>query len=123
MNLIRLTALDAGMKRYFVFVCGCLLCSAAASGRSTAPLSDPPLLNIGFICKWEKRCIERQKRAMKRSIYLVRTRAITASQLQQCSRNASRRGTRVDWVGFENCIENRYLRAAGARQRRRTNFF
>lgn len=95
--------------------------AAAPAGAKLPPLRDPVFLNIGFVCRWETRCIERQQRAMKRSLAFVKKQRPPAWKVQLCNRNASRyRGRgRVDWVGYYNCIRNpKLLRPAAAVRRR-----
>jgi hypothetical protein len=48
---------------------------------------------------------------MKRARSYVAKRKPAPSQIHQCNRNAARAGARVDWIGFDNCIRNRKLRA------------
>lgn len=83
--------------------------SAAPAPGKLPPLRDPVFLNIGFVCKWQERCMRDQQRAMKRALGYVRKYRPAARKIQLCNRNASRWG-RVDWIGFENCIRNRRLR-------------
>jgi len=98
--------------------------SARAEARSNAPppLYDPVFLNTGFVCRWEARCMDRQKAAMKRSLKFVRKKNPPAWRVQLCNRNAGRRGQRVDWIGFDHCIRNEALRPPaqpqGLRKRR-----
>ena len=83
------------------------------------PLRDPVFLNIGFVCKWQERCIRDQQRSMRRSLHYVRKYRPPAWKIQLCNRNASRRG-RVDWIGYYNCIRNtRLVRPAPVARRRR----
>jgi hypothetical protein len=86
--------------------------AAAADAWSNAPppLYDPVFLNLGFVCRWEARCMDRQDDAMKRSLKYVRTKRPPAWRVQLCNRNAGRKGQRVDWIGFEHCIHNQALR-------------
>lgn len=88
--------------------------SAAVAGPSTAPppLFDPVILNVGFVCRWEARCMDRQKDSMKSALKYVRKRNPPAWRIQMCNRNAGRKGQRVDWVGFDHCIRNELLRPA-----------
>ena len=81
-----------------------------ASARN-APLNDPASLNIGFICRWDTKCMRKQEKAMSRAHRYVRSKRPPALQVQQCDRNASRGYGRVDWVGFNNCIRNRAIRS------------
>ena len=98
--------------------------SARAEARSNSPppLYDPVFLNIGFVCRWEARCMDRQDDAMRRSLKFVRTKNPPAWRVQLCNRNAGRKGQRVDWVGFEHCIRNEVLQPqpSGIRRRLRT---
>ena len=95
---------------------------AEARSNSPAPLYDPVFLNIGFVCRWEARCMDRQDDAMRRSLKFVRTKNPPAWRVQLCNRNAGRKGQRVDWVGFEHCIRNEVLQPqpSGIRRRLRT---
>lgn len=77
-----------------------------AAAAQSVPLSNPALLNIGFVCKWQERCIQRQRKAMQRSLSYVRKHKPPAWKVQLCNRNASRRRGRVDWIGHYNCIRN-----------------
>ncbi|HKC02771.1 MAG TPA: hypothetical protein VKC17_05645 [Sphingomicrobium sp.] len=92
--------------------------SAAADAWSNAPppLYDPVFLNLGFVCRWEARCMDRQDDAMKRALKYVRTKHPPAWRVQLCNRNAGRKGQRVDWIGFEHCMRNEALRPPPANQ-------
>jgi hypothetical protein len=98
--------------------------SAGADAWSNAPppLYDPVFLNVGFVCRWEAKCMDRQDDAMKRALKYVRTKHPPTWRVQLCNRNAGRKGQRVDWIGFEHCIRNEALRPLpapqGARKRR-----
>lgn len=85
------------------------------------PLRNPAILNIGFVCKWQEHCIARQENAMRRALKYVRKNQPPPWKIQLCNRNAGRNGTRVDWVGFNNCVRNPNLRPPPrlARARRR----
>lgn len=95
--------------------------AATPGDAKLPPLRDPVFLNIGFVCQWQTRCIERQQRAMKRSLAFVKKQRPPAWKVQLCNRNASRnRGRgRVDWVGYYNCIRNDKLKRPAAVARRR----
>ena len=97
------------------------LCSAAADARtkSPPPLKNPALLNIGFVCRWQNRCIKEQQRAMGHALGYVKRHAPPAWKVQLCNRNSSRNGTRKDWIGFNNCIRNAALQPPRKRRRRR----
>lgn len=53
-----------------------------------------------------------QQRAMKRALGYVRSQRPPLWKVHQCNRNAARGRSRVDWVGFDNCIRNPMLRPA-----------
>jgi len=93
------------------------LWSASASARSAAPLYDPVALNIGLSCQWQHRCISTQTKAMKRALKFVKKEQPPSWRVEMCNRNASRKRSRVDWVGFNNCIRNASLRPAPAARR------
>jgi hypothetical protein len=93
-----------------------LLLPTAATRAGPPPLRKPAMLNIGFICHWQVRCMERQQQAMRKALTFVDQRRPPAWKVQLCNRNAARakargdwRRGRVDWIGFNNCIRNRRL--------------
>lgn len=92
----------------FVMAFALAMIPAAPAGAKLPPLRDPVFLNIGFVCKWQTSCIEKQQRAMKRSLSYVKRWKPPTWKVEQCNRNAGRsRGSgRVDWIGFEHCIKN-----------------
>lgn len=99
-----------------LFLLALVLPMAAATSASPPPLRNPALLNIGFICSWQARCMERQEKAMRQALDYVDQRRPPARRVQLCNRNASRaqargdwRRGRVDWIGFNNCIRNKRL--------------
>lgn len=79
---------------------------AAGDVAGPSPLYDPTRLNIGLSCRWEAQCMQRQSRAMRNALKYVSKIRPDTWRIQQCNRNASRRYSRVDWVGFNNCIRN-----------------
>lgn len=89
---------------------------AGTSGRP--PIANPVVLNIGFVCRWRETCMKQQQRAMNRSLKYVRKYKPPAWKVQLCNRNASRKRTRVDWIGFENCVRNPALKQPVRRKRR-----
>ena len=95
---------------------------AEARANSRPPLYDPVFLNIGFVCRWEARCMDRQDDAMRRALKYVRKKKPPTWRVQLCNKNAGRKGQRVDWIGFEHCIRNEVLRPqpSGSRHRPRT---
>ena len=85
------------------------LATAAEAGSRPPPLRNPALLNIGFVCRWQPRCIRQQENEMQSALRYVKKHRPPAWKIQQCNRNSSRNGTRKDWVGFNNCIHNQAL--------------
>jgi hypothetical protein len=85
---------------------------ALSAPAAAVPLQDSVTLNIGLNCQWQQRCIDQQRRAMKRALSYVKKAQPAAWRIQQCNRNAARKRNRVDWVGFDNCIRNTLLRAS-----------
>jgi hypothetical protein len=84
--------------------------SVAHAAMQLPPLKNPAVLNIGFVCRWDDRCIDRQKGAMRSALKYVAKNPPPSWKIQLCNRNAGRNGTRVDWVGFHNCVRNTELR-------------
>lgn len=85
--------------------------------RTRPLLKNPALLNIGYVCRWERRCMKEQEQAMNRSVRYVKRYRPPAWKMNFCTRNASRRPSRVDWIGFSNCIRNPLLRPPVQRSR------
>lgn len=80
------------------------LALAAVSPR--APLFDPVQLNIGVGCRWDRRCMDQQTRAMRKGLAYVSKARPPLWRIEQCNRNAARGTARVDWSGFNNCVRN-----------------
>ena len=93
--------------------------SAAHARSNRPPLRDPIFLNIGLACQWQAECMGLQLRAMDRALQYVSKRRPPATAVQLCNRNAARRHSRVDWVGFDNCIRNSKLHRSSALSSRR----
>ena len=95
---------------------GLVLGAAGASAWSRPPpLKDPALLNIGYVCRWDNRCIAKQQKAMKAALHYVKKHR-TVWKVEICNRNAGRNGTRKDWIGFNNCNRNPDIRSAARRR-------
>ncbi len=95
-----------------------LLSSASAGDGPHRPLlNNPALVNIGYVCRWERRCMRSQEQAMNRALKYVRKYRPQAWKIGLCTRNAVRARRRVDWIGFNNCIQNPRLRQPVARRR------
>jgi hypothetical protein len=99
-------------------IAAAIVLAGTAAGRSESrpvsvpPLYDPVFLNIGFVCRWESRCMDRQDDARKRSLKFVRKNNPPSWRVELCNRNAGRHRQRVDWIGFEHCIRNEALTPA-----------
>ena len=93
--------------------------TVAEARSKPPPLRNPALLNIGFVCRWQARCIRTQDQAMGQALRYVKKYQLPAWKIQLCNRNSSRNGTRKDWVGFNNCVRNPALRAPPPPQRNR----
>lgn len=90
----------------------------AGTAQARPPLRNPAVLNIGFVCRWNAHCMAKQEKAMKRALKYVRKQNPPDWKIQYCNRNAARGGsTRVDWVGYDNCIRNPRVRLATSRKR------
>ncbi len=83
-----------------------LLAGETGAFASGAPIYDSIRLNIGLNCRWERQCIAAQTRAMHRALYYVKAHRPPQSLIHMCNRNAKRIRSRVDWIGFDNCIRN-----------------
>jgi hypothetical protein len=95
------------------------LVAPASAQAKLPPLRDPVFLNIGFVCQWQESCIQKQQRAMKRSLSFVKKNKPPAWKVQFCNRRASfRRTGRIDWISYYNCISNSSLGQASAENRR-----
>jgi hypothetical protein len=92
-----------------------MLAVTAAAGSGVAPINNPAILNIGYLCRWQERCMSRQEKAMNRAVAYVKKRHPPSWKVQLCNRNAARKRSRVDWVGFNNCIRNPAVRRAARR--------
>jgi hypothetical protein len=97
---------------------GALLTLGATRGSAAGarpPIADPVKLNIGLNCQWQQRCMAQQEAAMERALHYVRKARPASWRIHQCNRNAARSRSRVDWIGFDNCIRNAWLRPTPAR--------
>ena len=96
-----------------------VLAVAAPGAAGAKPLTDPVSLNIGLSCQWQQRCMSQQKKAMKRALKYVKKEQLPSWRIQMCNRNASKSRSRVDWVGFNNCVRNSELRPPPPRSAKR----
>ena len=86
--------------------------------RNPALLMRPAILNIGYVCRWDNRCMKTQEKAMNRAVGYVRKYRPPAWKVRLCNRNAARGRSRVDWIGYNNCIRNPNLPPQPLRRRR-----
>lgn len=105
--------------RWVVVASLLILAPASGEARDRPPLQDPVFLNIGLACQWQAQCMGLQLRAMDRALQYVSKHRPKEETVQLCNRNAARRHSRVDWVGFDNCIRNWKLQRAAEASRRR----
>lgn len=91
----------------------------ASGGQSGGILRDPVMLNIGHVCQWQWECMERQRKAMTKSLRYVSKHRPPEWRIHLCNRNARRTKARVDWIGFDRCVRNEDLQAPNAKSRRR----
>lgn len=95
------------MRRVLAFAA--MVLGSASAAPAVAPLYEPVALNIGLACQWQQACINKQNKAMKRALKYVRKEEPPTWRIHLCNRNASRKGQRVDWIGFDHCIRNTEL--------------
>jgi hypothetical protein len=99
-----------------------ILLGSAGAGAGEPPrrplLKNPALVNIGYVCRWERRCMRTQEQAMNRAVKYVRKYQPPSWKVSLCTLNAARPRKRVDWIGFNNCIQNPRLRQPVASPRR-----
>ena len=93
-----------------------ILATSAAAGRPPI-IRDPVALNIGVNCQWESGCMKRQRAAMNHALRFVAEHRPPQWRVEQCNRNAGRGPDRMDWVGFDHCIQNASLKYAPRRKR------
>ena len=98
---------DSALRLTLVGLAAVLGAMAPAASAKTPPLRDPVFLNIGFVCQWQERCIQKQQRAMKKAIGYTRKYKPPGWKIHLCNRRAvQRRSGRVDWISYDNCIRN-----------------
>lgn len=103
------------LSQTFAFL---LITLAGDAPRNPALVMRPAILNIGYVCRWDSRCMKRQEQAMNRAVKYVRKYRPPPWKVQLCNRNASRGRSRVDWIGMNNCIRNPLLRPPPRKRRR-----
>jgi hypothetical protein len=106
------------LKLPLVGVAIAIAVAGTAAEAKTPPLRDPAFLNTGFVCRWQERCMVRQRAAMNSTLAYVRAVKPPSWKIELCNRNASRGRDRVDWVGFEHCIRNPKLKKPASQRRR-----
>jgi len=94
------------------------LLAAASDAQATAPLYDPVTLNIGINCQWQQTCQRKHLKAMQSAHKYIAAKHPPLWKIHQCNRNARRSSSRIDWVGFNDCIRNTHLSPSAQRRRR-----
>jgi hypothetical protein len=87
-----------------------LLAPASGSAARPLPIYDATALNIGINCQWQRKCMSAQEHAMKHALSFVNAKHPSRTAMQHCNRNARRGPSRIDWIGFDNCIRNASFR-------------
>jgi hypothetical protein len=95
------------------------LIGASGSLEARAPplFRDPVRLNIGYICRWQNACMALQDSAMRKALSYVKRHDPPNWKVQLCNRQAARPRSRVDCIGYNNCIRNSKLRKPRAARR------
>jgi hypothetical protein len=86
------------------------LLGCTGSAHAVAPIHDPVALNIGINCQWHESCERRQFNAMNDARRYVAATHPPVWRIHMCNRNAARGPSRIDWVGFDDCIHNADLK-------------
>lgn len=89
----------------------------AGEGHAVAPLYDPVMLNVGINCQWQQSCERRQLKAMASAHTFIARRHPPLWRIHLCNRNARRSISRIDWVGFGDCLRNARLTPPHAQRR------
>ena len=100
-----------------VAVAAIALIAWAGEGHAVAPLHDPVILNVGINCQWQRSCERRQLKAMSSAHAFIARSHPPLWRIQLCNRNARRSISRVDWVGFDDCLRNPRLARPAPRRR------
>lgn len=114
-----MTGVGKWMKRLLIPLALAFTAPGSAQATRAPPLTNSALLNIGYVCRWDQRCMSRQEKAMNHALKYVGNRRPQVWKVQLCNRNAARKRSRVDWIGFNNCIRNDALRGPSSRLVRR----
>ncbi len=93
-----------------------LLLGLAAAGAEAqrAPPIHPVVRNINLLCKSQSSCVQRQWRSMQAAFAFMRARQLPVWKIELCNRNAAKQRSRIDWIGFNNCIRNPKVKAPKA---------
>jgi hypothetical protein len=89
---------------------GLALLASSGGARALAPIHDPVALNVGINCQWHRSCERRQFRALGDARQYIARAHPPLWRIHLCNRNAARSASRIDWVGFDNCIRNTRLK-------------
>ena len=86
----------------------------AAAGAAVVPppgAIHPVVRTINLLCKSQSSCTQRQWRAMQSAFSFMREKRPPVWKIEQCNRNAAKQRSRIDWIGFNNCIRNPKVKA------------
>ncbi len=88
--------------------------AAAPATAQRAPPVHPVVRNINLVCNSQSSCVQRQWRSMQAAFSFMRAKRLPVWKIEQCNRNAAKQRTRIDWIGFNNCIRNPKVKAPTA---------
>ena len=88
--------------------------AAAGAEAQRAPPIHPVVRNINLLCKSQSGCVQRQWRSMQAAFAFMRAKRPPVWKIEQCNRNAAKQRSRIDWIGFNNCIRNPKVKAPTA---------
>ena len=85
--------------------------AAGAAVPTRVGVIHPVVRNINLLCKSQSSCTQRQWRAMQNAFAFMREKRPPVWKIEQCNRNAAKQRSRIDWIGFNNCIRNPKIKA------------
>ncbi len=87
------------------------LATAGVADAARGPAVHPVVRNINLLCGSQSACVQRQWRSMQNAFAFMRTKRPPVWKIEQCNRNAAKQRSRIDWIGFDNCIRNPKVKA------------
>ena len=91
-----------------------MMATVDAAAQRRPPPVHPVVRNINSLCKSQDSCVQRQWRGMQAAFAYMRAKRLPVWKIEQCNRNAAKQRSRIDWVGFNNCIRNPKVKAPKA---------